>query len=208
MATGVKVTHKELKQLDRFRQFAADSIELAQRKYTNILLGVFGITIIIAGALYINKHEENKLDQANYKFYRAVVLKGEIDSEESATKALEKFSALIEEYPDTTISSLSLYYSALINYDRGHYTESINLFNRFISSEKRIEILKDLAYLTIGLANYNLGNWNETVEQLSKLDKGGSPYRKQARIHIALSYEKMGQQEKADEIYRDLLGEI
>ncbi|MCH8029844.1 MAG: tetratricopeptide repeat protein [Candidatus Dadabacteria bacterium] len=208
MATGVKVTHKELKQLDRFRQFAADSIELAQRKYTNILLGVFGITIIIAGALYINKHKENKLDQANYKFYRAVVLKGEIDSEESATKALEKFSALIEEYPDTTISSLSLYYSALINYDRGHYTESINLFNRFISSEKRIEILKDLAYLTIGLANYNLGNWNETVEQLSKLDKGGSPYRKQARIHIALSYEKMGQQEKADEIYRDLLGEI
>jgi len=208
MATGVKVTHKELKQPDRFRQFAADSIEFAQRSYRNILLGVFGIIIVIAGALYVNAHKENKLAQANYKFHRAVMLKGEIDSEESAKKALEKFSALIEEYPDTTISSLSLYYSALINYDRGHYTESINLFNRFISSGKRIEILKDLAYLTIGLANYNLGNWNEAVEQLSKLDKGGSPYRKQAKIHIALSHEKMGQQEKADEIYRDLLGEI
>jgi len=91
--------------------------------------------------------------------------------------ALEGFATLIKEHPSQQSAKLALYYTGILNYD---------LF-------------------TIGLSFYNLENWQESEKYLSKLQNSGSPYERQANINLGLAYEKMGQFEKAEDIYKNFL---
>jgi tetratricopeptide (TPR) repeat protein len=103
------------------------------------------------------------------------------------------------------VSKIALYYAAEINYNMGKYDESISLLNDFLRSGVKDEMLVDAAYLTLGMASFNKGNWQQAIDYSSKLDKEGNPYRDQAKLHIALSLEKLGKFSEAEEIHKQLL---
>jgi hypothetical protein len=55
------------------------------------------------------------------------------------------------------------------------------------------------------LSSFNERKWREAIDNLSKLDKVGSPYENQAKLHIGLSLEKLGRYSEAEQIYKEIL---
>lgn len=201
MAPKIKYTIKELRKPDKFREFVAELLEKSSNNFNKILYYVAGIIVVLIILFLITSYNERKSQRAYKSFENAITQY----NEGQIPEAQESFSKLISEYPNGKSSKLAQYYSGVINFDIGEYEKSIEQLKSFISKASSYELLKDSANLTIGLSYFNLQNWQEAVEYLSKLINSGSPYEKQAKIHLGLSYEKLGQYDKAEEIYKNFL---
>ena len=201
MVKRVKFTPKELKKPDKFREAIAEAIVVISENYVKILFALGIIIVTTVGALAIRSSFEGNKLEANSKFSEA--MKSYTDGNKK--DALNKLLLVRKEYPREDISKIALYYAADINYEMGKYDQAISLFNDFLGSGVKDEMLRDAAYFTLGLANFNKGNWQNAIDTLSKLDTQGSPYEDQAKLHVALSLEKLGKLDEAEEIYKQLL---
>ncbi len=204
MAEKVKITQKELKKPDKFREAFADAIVFASENYKKILVA-FGVIILILVVAFVviailEKHELS----ANSEFTEAIKIYTGAGSVQSAQEALNKFLDINKKYQRSGISKIALYYAAEINYNMGNYDEAIKLLNNLIKSGPNNQIVVDAAYLRLGTASFNKGNWQQTIDYLSKLDKEGNPYRDQAELYIAQSLEKLGKSGEAEKMYRQL----
>ncbi len=206
MAKRVKVTKKELKQPDRFRQIAAEAILWMQKNYRRIVATALGIVLIIAVSFIYLHLKQQKVLQANIEFKKIISTYESNQTTENSIDTLKKLESLRNSYSDTPIAHLSLYYSGVISFDMGKYEQSIGFFKDYLSSDVPDEMLKNSALLSIGLGYFNLKKWNEAIEYLSKVNAPGTSFNTQARLHIGLAYEKLGEYEKASNIYQDTLG--
>ena len=93
----------------------------------------------------------------------------------------------------------------MVNYDLEKYEETISSLVEYLDDSPKNQLLEDSANFTIGLSYYNLEKWQDSEKYLSKLQNSGSPYEKQANVNLALAYEKLGQFDKAEDIYKNVL---
>jgi hypothetical protein len=205
MTRIIKISQKELKKPDKFKEFFANVLGLVSDNYPKILAVVGVIIVILAGAFAMTTIHERRDLGANSKFTEAIKSYLKTDSETASQETLNKFLALKKEYPQAEISKIALYYSANINYNMGKYDEAIKLLKDFLKSGVKDQLLVDAAYLTIGTANFSKGNWQQAMDYLTKLDNEGNPYRNQAKFYIALSLERLGKISEAEKIYGQLL---
>jgi tetratricopeptide (TPR) repeat protein len=201
MAEKIKYTEKELKQPDRFVGAIESAVNFAG-DHSRLLLAVVGaIIVILVGAYFINITTENKAFDANIMFNEALDLYNEGNEEE----ALAGFLETAETYSGESISNIAIYYAGLINYNLGNYEDSRQLLSEFLASDVKERMLRDSAILTQGLASYSEGNWTQAIEYLTKLESGtGSPYETMGKLHLAFSYQRSGQPQKANEVYKDM----
>jgi hypothetical protein len=201
MSKKVKITQKELKGPDKFREAISNAVVFISDNYKKFLYGLGGVIIIVVAAFVVISIFESQKNEASSKFKEA------LDSYDigKSEEALGKFLAIRNEYPDADISKIALYYAATINYDMGKYDESVKLLDDFLGSDLKDQTLRDAAYLTLGLSSFNEGKWQEAIDSLSKLEKGGSPFENQAKLHIGLSLERLGRYSEAEKIYKDIL---
>lgn len=197
----MKIDAKELRKPDKFREAVSNAIVFLSDNYKKILIGLGIVVLIVVGVFAVMLKSEGNKQDANSEFGEAA--KSYADGKNEV--ALEKFLAVTKEHPQEDVSKLALYYAAAINYEIGKYDEAIRLSNDFLKSGLQDQLLKDAAYLTLGLANFNKGNWQQAIDNLSKLDTEGSPYENQAKLHIGLSLEKLGKTGEAEKIYKELL---
>lgn len=201
MAKKIKYTQKELKGPDKFTTAVISGFEYFQDHTTKILVIVVAVIVVLAGSYAINVYRGKKNEQASVMFDQAV-LKYDSGSYE---EALDEFKAVQREFPDKNISAISLYYIGLINYNQGNYEESARTLNDFINSGIDESMLIQSAILTQGLASFEEGKWQQAIEYLTKLESEPfGPYGDRAKLYMALSYEKLGQPEKAETLYREL----
>lgn len=178
-----------------------------QKHFKNIIIVAIGIVFVFAAILITRELNERDVERANYEFQLIIDQYGADVGKEQAESVLEQLAGFVENYSDTQVAGIALYYSVLITFDIEKYEDSIAYSKLYLASGNVPELLRDQIYLTTGLSFYNSDKWNEAIEQLRKVEKKGSSFSKQARLHIALSYEKMGEQEKADALYEELLKE-
>ena len=200
MATKIKYTEKELKQPDEFNKTVARVIDFTADHAKKILIGLAVIVAILIGVYFANSNSQKKVIEANNMFDNALALFDVGDSQ----GALKGFLDTAEQYPGEGISNIALYYAAIINFNDGNYNESVNLLNRFESNEVKEPMLVESAILTQGLAYFNQNEWNKAIDFLSKINDPASPYEKQAKLHIAMSYEKLGDTDRAKSIYNQI----
>lgn len=200
MATKTKYTEKELKQPDEFNKTVARVIDFTADHAKKILIGLAVIVAILIGVYFANSNSQKKVIEANNMFDNALALFDVGDSQ----GALKGFLDTAEQYPGEGISNIALYYAAIINFNDGNYNESVNLLNRFESNEVNEPMLVESAILTQGLAYFNQNEWNKAIDFLSKINDPASPYEKQAKLHIAMSYEKLGDTDRAKSIYNQI----
>lgn len=201
MAEKIKYTEKELKQPDRFVGAIESAVNFAG-DHSRVLLAVVGaVIVILVGAYFMNTSAENKAFEANIMFDEALDLYNSGNEEE----ALAMFLETAEKYSDENISNIAVYYAGLINYNMGNYEESRQLLSKFLSSDVQESMLRDSALLTQGLASYSEGDWTQAIEYLTKIETGtGSPYETMGKLHLAFSYQRSGQLQKANEVYEDM----
>lgn len=197
MATEIKYTEKELKQPDEFNKFVARAIDFTADHAKKIIIGIAVVIVLLVGAFYVNSSSQEKSFAANNSFETAFSMFEAGDSE----GALKGFLATTEQYPDQGISNIALYYAAIINFNNGNYDESINLLNRFESNAANDPMLVQSAILTQGIAYFNQNEWQKAIDYFSKITDPTSPYERQAKLHTALSYEKLGDMDRAKSIY-------
>ena len=201
MAEKIKYTEKELKQPDKFVGAIERAVNFAGDHSRVLLALVVSIVVVLVGAYYINTSAENKAYDANIMFDEAL----ELYKTGNEDEALAAFKEMVDKYPGEKISSIAVYYSGLINYNIGNYEESRRLLSEFLASDVNDRMLRDSAILTQGLASYSEGNWNQAIEYLTKLDSGtGSPYVAMGKLHLAFSYQRSGQPQKANEVYKEM----
>lgn len=205
MAEKIKITQKELKKPDRFREAIADAIVFASENYKKMLV-IFGaaVFVLVVTFVAIAILERRELS-ANSEFTEAIKIYSGSDSGQNSQEALNKFLDVNKKYPRSNISKIALYYAAEINYNMGKYDEAIKLLKDLIKSGPKNQIVTDAAYLRLGTACYNKGDWRQAVDYLSNLDKEGNPYRDQAELYIAQSLEKLGKSGEAEKMYKLLL---
>ncbi|MCK5709420.1 MAG: tetratricopeptide repeat protein [Deltaproteobacteria bacterium] len=206
MATKIKYTEKELKQPDEFNKTVARVIDFTADHSKKILIGLAVIIALLVGGYFVNSNSQKNELEANNMFDNALALFDVGDSQ----GALKGFLDTAEQYPGEGISNIALYYAAIINFNDGNYNESVNLLNRFESNEVNEPMLVESAILTQGLAYFNQNEWNKAIDYLSKINDPASPYERQAKLHIALSYEQLGDADRAksiyDQIYQNQVG--
>jgi outer membrane protein assembly factor BamD (BamD/ComL family) len=201
MAKKVKLTRKEIKSPDEFRKSISGIVEFISDNYIKFVIGI-GLTIVIVLAiLALNIFREKQDLEANSRFQTAI---GDYTAGNTDT-ALSEFTGIMDNYPDSKISDIALYYIGLINFENGKYDDAILRLNEFLSIENTDTILKDAANYTIGLANFKKGSWQSAIESFSKLNSDESPYAKQAQLLLALALEKQGKRVEAEEIYQQVL---
>ncbi len=205
MAERIRITQKELKKPDKFREAIADAIVFASENYKKIL-AAFGtvILILILAFIAITLLERQQLS-ANSEFTQAMKVYAGANPEQSSQEALNKFLDITKKYPRSDISKVALYYAAEINYNMGKYDETIKLLKDLINDSPKNQMIIDAAYLRLGTASFNKGDWHQAIDYLSKLDKEGNPYRGEAELYIAQSLEKMGKSGDAERMYRQIL---
>jgi TolA-binding protein len=201
MAKKVKLTRKEIKSPDEFRKSISGMVEFISDNYIKFVIGI-GLTIVIVlGILAVNIYREKQDLEANLRFQTAI---GDYTSGNTET-ALSEFTGIMDNYPDSKISDIALYYIGLINFEKGKYDDAILRLNEFLSIQNTDTILKDAANYTIGVANFKKGSWQSAIESFSKLNSDESPYAKQAQLLLALALEKQGKRVEAEEIYQQVL---
>jgi len=197
MATKIKYTEKELKQPDEFNKTITRAIDFTADHAKKILIAVAVIIVLLVGAFFVNSSSQEKGLEANNSFDNAFSLYETGDTE----GALKGFLETEENFPGQGISNVALYYAAIINFNNANYNESVNLLNRFESNEVNEPMLIESATLTQGLAYFNQNEWQKAIDYLSKITNPTSPYEIQAKLHMALSYEKLGDTDRAKSIY-------
>ncbi len=205
MAEKVKITQKELKKPDKFREAIANAIVLASENYKKILAAFGAVILILIVVFVIMAVLERREMSANLAFTEAMKIYTGASSGQNSQEALNKFLDVSKKYPHSGVSDVALYYAAEINYNMGKYDEAIKLLNDLIKSGSKKQIVVDAAYLRLGTASFNKGNWQQSIDYLSKLDKEGNPYRDQADLYIAQSLEKLGKSGEAEKMYRQIL---
>lgn len=193
----IKYTEKELKQPDEFNKTISRIIDFTSDHAKKILIAVAVIIVILIGAFFVNSSSQQKSIEANNMFEQALTkfYAGDTDG------ALQGFLDTEKNYPAQGVSNIALYYAALINFNNENYEESIRLLNQFEASELGEPMLVDSAILTQGLAYFNQNEWQKSIDYLSKITDPSSPYENQAKMHIAMSYEKLGDSDRATAIY-------
>ena len=197
----IKYTPKELKRPDRFRGFLAGSLEDLSRNF-NKILAVVGVVAAGLLAAYLLSSQEDKKDfLANERFRKA--LESYEDGEMEA--AVSELEALREEYPKADISTVAIYQMGMISYKQEKFQEAMDSLSLFLEkSDIEDGVIRDGANLIIGLSGFKLEKWDESVKYLSEVNDGESPYYDQARRHLGIVYEKKGEKEKAERIWREL----
>ncbi len=197
----IQYTQKELKQPDKFRAFIIKVVNKAEENFSKILY-IFSIAVVVLlVVLTFTSYQDNLSEKAGVELGKAL----EFYNNGNAKEALGSFSNIISEYPNQQAAKLAMYYSGTIHYESEQYEKSIHDMLRYLSSSPNTRILEDSANLTVGLAYYNIQKWEDAVKFLSKIDDSSSLYRHQGKLNLALSYEKLGQDKKAREIYKNVL---
>ena len=195
----IKYTTKELKRPDKFREFLAESLEGLSEHFNKILIGIGVIAVALLGVCFVSSQQEEKDLLANKQFRKAVESYNSGEMENS----LSQLQTLHEEHPGTEVSVLALYQMGMINYQLGNFEEATNHLELFLDDDPEDGIFRDGANLVIGLSTFKLEKWDKSIEHLSEIDRGTSPYYVQARRHLSLVYEKTGEPEKAEKIRKE-----
>jgi len=201
MAQKIKYTQKELKRDDKFREIAAKGLNVLSQNFNKILIFTGLVIIVLIGIYVYNNFKEKETIEATKMFDSAF----EKFKNGNKLDALNEFSLLTKEYPSEKISTVALYYAGVINYDLGNYKVSIQYLRKFLKSNNSDQLLNDAALYAIGLLSYNLEKWEDSIKYLSRINSNGSPYEHNGRLHLGFAYEKIGQKDKAEEIFNEIL---
>lgn len=201
MAAKVKISHKELKGPDKFAQFIDNSTKYISGNYKKFLYFICGLISIILILVAFFNYKNSKLIAANAIYQEGVTF----SEQEEFDKAIDKFLLLQKQYPGQNISNMSYYYLSAVYFEQGNYDKSLEYANQFLTKKINEPNLVDAAYMIIALNYFNKQQWQQVIETASKILNTESPYYHDINFIKGLSLEKLGKNDEASVIYRDIL---
>jgi|Deesub1362A_J573_1020465.scaffolds.fasta_scaffold01890_2 tetratricopeptide (TPR) repeat protein len=137
-----------------------------------------------------------------YNYYYGIDIKEALTDKQRWQKALELYKKSVE----TKVTPVALFYLGNCYYNLGKYKEAISEYERFIKRFMNERELLPIVYQKLAGAYLNSGNREmafNTLEKLATIENG--VFKDTALILEARYYEGLGETEKANEKYRELV---
>ena len=224
------LTRKEIQQ-DRVRGFLLRIYDWATEN-TRILGGLLGALVAAIALLYgLESYWGTQESQRQMQYAEALKIfqapiEGESDGHEGHdhaqtgelvfetvaerdNQALEKFTAIVAEAPDTTLSYLSRYYSGILQHRLGNSEQSLHLFREIIESDASSE-LRNLARIRLAFVARAQGDSDAAIAALRQiLEEESTDFpRDGVMLQLAQIYEESGRKEEAVNQYDQLRKEF
>jgi len=224
-----KLTRKEIRQ-DRIRSVLVEVYEwlAANSKY---LFGVLGAIVVVFVASYgWENFQQGRQREIQQRFSEALEMfeapvgnekpeqqdpltippKYRFDTEaERNEKALEAFSSLAADYPNTSVGQFSAYYQAILEQRSGQSQQAEATLRTLIQETDELET-KNLARNYLAFVLGTQGKTEEAVALLKEiLDEPSIDFpRSSILLKMARAYDSMGDHEAALDNYRKLKAEF
>ncbi len=197
----IKYTPKDLKQPDKFAESVGKAIDYTSSHSTKLVAALVVVIVALILIYVFSTFEDKNKIVASTDFDSAYELYKTGNNDE----ALQEFLSVAEKHSGSNLAGVSQYYAARIYYQTGKYQDAIATLDKFIKRGDNDKTLEESALLTQGLASFSLENWQQSIDYLNQIGPG-SPYEQEAKLHMGLAYEKLGNAQKAQEIYEEIEG--
>lgn len=156
------------------------------------------------------ENQAQELHGQAYSLYARGVEETDISaSKELMEKAVEKFQAVIKEFPDTRTAWMARMYRARASYALGKYEEALKDFEAALASVPSGDdgTMRALALQGLGLAFQAKGDWEKAARAFQSIkEAAGGSFGRMAELELARCYEKQGKTKEALSVYQSLLG--
>lgn len=130
-------------------------------------------------------------------------------SQDLMGKSVERFQAVMKQFPDTRAGWMARLYKGRASYALGRFGEAVEDFEAALASVPSGDdgTMRGLALQGLGLALQAKGDWERAAEAFQSLkEAAGGSFGRMADLELARCYEKMGKPKEALSVYQSLLG--
>lgn len=147
--------------------------------------------------------------QAYSLYARAVDESDKGAAQDLMGKAVERFQAVIRQFPETRTGWIARVYRGRTCYALGRYEEAVEDFEAALASVPSGDdgTMRALALQGLGLALQAKGEWEKAARAFQSLkEAAGGSFARMADLELARCYEKQGKTKEALSVYQSLLG--
>ncbi|MBN1829082.1 MAG: tetratricopeptide repeat protein [Deltaproteobacteria bacterium] len=202
---------RDISKVDQFQEYAWSIIRLVTEQRTKVFL-VLGIILaagVIAGGLsYYNSTYEASADTV---YATAMVSETDIhkasDEREVNTKAIDRYTALINKYPRSEAATVALYHLGNLYFKTNDIDKSIQSYEEFLSKNHKNELLKQMTLYSLGYCYEVKGDFEKSLETFTSFDSqiAQGAFKSLSYLNIARVNERLGKTAKAREYYSKAL---
>lgn len=190
------------------RSVALKAFDAIKERQKQIIIGIsviLGIVIIFTVISIYSTSQYKKaysLEREGYNYYYGQNIDNTIPEKERLNKALELYKSSL----DIRMTPTALYYLGNTYFKLGDYVNAIQKYLRFIDKYSQETEILPLVYQKLA-SSYFMTEQNdkalETLDELANLENG--IFMDTALMLEARHYERAGQNEKALDIYKELI---
>ncbi len=107
-------------------------------------------------------------------------------------RAIKRFEYLVDRFAETSWAGEGSYYTGLISFKKGRYTEAITLLEKYLQNSKLGKNVTEARFKLAG-AYFQLGQFNksaEIYETISEGEQGSDLLKYRSRYNAAITFEK------------------
>jgi len=187
---------------------AIDAIKGRQRQVIIITSLIAAIAVIVIVLTLYNSSQNTKAHELEMKadsIYFTVNPDNQLPQTEKWKQALELYKQSV----DVKATPTALFSLGNCYYNLGDYENAIKQFNAFVGKFGNDDIILPLVYQKLVSAYFKTGKNDAAVDTLARLSKiSNGAFRDTALSMEARHYEETGDNAKAQEKYRELVGEF
>jgi predicted negative regulator of RcsB-dependent stress response len=197
-----RITRKDIRQPDRFVVLIRRLAALAKENQTALIAGIaaflFIVVALVGWSLY--RGRQNRLAAEEYA--RAVDLYHE-------GKYKESLDALgrLEVYSSTYYSRMGLLYAANAQSALQNSNAAVESLRRLLDREKKDPLMRQTAYVSLGYAQEQRGQWADAAQSYAEAEKIAGPLKSDASLGMARSYAQAGNAKEAIAAYKKFVAD-
>ncbi len=196
---------KDLKK-DEFVSLLTKGVEFI-RQWKRIIVGISISAVIIILILLVIRDQKLKSEmRSGEEFRKAIILYQESKGDQKKiSEAEELFKKIVSNYGQTLYGGISYIYLGNIYYEGRQWDKAIEAYNALLSSQWNIPPYNYIAIESISYCYEGKGDYAGALVWYKRLyEILPEKMRERALLSMARCYAKQGQDQLAEQIYRDI----
>jgi tetratricopeptide (TPR) repeat protein len=200
--THRKLRRKELRQPDEFITFFENLRSVLLDNLVRVIIGACAVIALAAIGFGVYFYMQYRDRIVADRFYEAITA---LDHKEYKTAETD-FSRLVEDHPGASLGRLARFYLASCYMAEKDPAKARDALNEYLAGDDR-PTFKSLALVQLGVADEDLGQFQQAHQAYSEAAKLPGPQKMRAELAVARMLVREGHKDAAIAAYRQFLKE-
>ena len=184
------------------------SDDVTQRRLWVVVAAVVLIAVLTVGWFWWKHNNRKQEETASNLFYEAYQVYEEAKAKDNALEeSMEKFRAIVEEYPQTSSGKLGLFYLGNCRFSLKQFDEAIISYNKFLEDATYQPELAILAYDSLGYCYEGKKDYQKALEYFQKTIDPHPGLGESGYLNVGRCYDVLGDKDGSLKIYNRFLVE-